>query len=238
MESFDRHADTYDDHAYVQALAARRLADWITPDLRRGPAVELGAGTGLLTRLLQPWYGVFQATDLAANMVSQGRRNAPAAIWAQMDARNASIPADTAWIFSSSMLQWLEDPAATLAHWRRQAPRARMGISVFAKGTLAELEDVLPGHAPLEWRSEQQWLSILKLAGWKAARHEAETAVSYHPSPADLLHTLRAFGGTGPRARISPARLREALQAYRERHPSTGKGCPASWRVFRAICEA
>jgi len=238
MDSFDRHAETYDAHAEVQALAARRLADWITPEARKGPAVELGAGTGLLTRLLQPWLGVFWATDAAANMVLQGRRNAPAAVWEKMDARAARISPDTAWIFSSSMLQWLDDPLSVLADWRRQAPRARLGISVFAQGTLAELEAVFPGHAPLEWRTDAQWLDILKSAGWKVSRHEGETSVSYYRSPMDLLHTLRNFGGTGTRARANPARLRTALAQYRRQSDAQDARYPASWRVFRALAEA
>ena len=235
MHAFDQHAHTYEAHAAVQAHAAQRLADWIAPAWRRGEAVELGAGTGFLTRLLTPWEGLFIATDLSQKMLELGRRNAPEARWQKMDAAQPEPRPQAHWIFSSSMLQWLDRPQDALKCWKARFPNARMAVSLFVEGTFEQLHCVLPGHAPLIWRSCANWRSIVESAGWHIDRFESETLVSLYKSPLDFLRCLRNFGGVSPHARVPPARLKTALKRYRERFAYPDGQCPASWHIARIL---
>ncbi len=231
--SFHQRAHTYEAHAHIQAKAAISLAEWISPSKRNGTTIEFGAGTGLLTRQLLPWDGPYLATDLSPAMIATGRASTPQAHWRVMDARTPSIPFDTRWLLSSSMLQWMDDPLATLKTWKASAPAARLALSVFTRCTLQELETVLPDCFPLTWHDSDTWRSWIRQSGWRIIKSQTTQTTEFHPCAISLLHTLRAFGATGA-PRVSPARLRAALQSY-DRIFSTPQGTPATWQTLKIL---
>ncbi len=229
IASFGRRAPTYLAHAGVQEELAGWLAEWL-PRERKGRALEIGAGPGVLTRRLLPWKGTLLATDAARAMCVAGRAALPGATWRTMAAeRPAEGPWD--WIFSSSMLQWVEDPAAVLAAWRKRlGPRGRVLAGFFVSGSLEEWS-ALAGAAPLRWRTPAEWRAFLKAAGLRLLRDQTERRVAFHPSAAALLRTLHGTGAA-PIRRLPPAELRRVLREYERRH-RTARGVPASWEFYR-----
>ena len=113
---FDRAAGTYAGHARVQTAAAEWLAEWL-PAARNGRALEAGAGPGVFTRHLVPWSGRLLVTDASRAMCEKGRAVWPHIEWKPMLAQAPEAgPWD--WIFTSSMLQWADDPVAVFSAWR------------------------------------------------------------------------------------------------------------------------
>ncbi len=238
--SFDSRADSYDTHAHVQARAAVALADWIAPEERKGLAAELGAGTGLLTKQLQPWDGEYLVADISKNMLARAQVSLAAhknLRYQKMDAAQPELPAQTQWILSSSMAQWLDNPQEALSRWRAQAPKANLALSVFVEGTLCELLDVLPECAPLTWRSVAQWEHFLRAAGWQIERAQEESFVCHHPDALALLRSLKGFGATAKGARVGAGALREGMRKYGQKY-ACPRGVRATWRVFRVIGRA
>jgi malonyl-CoA O-methyltransferase len=229
IASFERMAPNYLAHAGVQEELAGWLAEWL-PRSRTGRALEVGAGPGVFTRRLLPWQGSLIATDGSRAMCAAGRSAWPAATWRTMAAeRPLAGPWD--WIFSSSMLQWVEDPAAVFTAWRRQlAPGGRVLAGLFAAGSLGEWEE-LAGGAPLRWRTPDEWRALLSAAGLHVVREGAERRIQHYASATALLRTVHGTGAA-PWRRIPPARLRRLLGEYEDRH-RTKEGVPASWKFYR-----
>jgi malonyl-CoA O-methyltransferase len=233
IASFDRAAATYGLHAEVQESMAAWLAEWL-PARRIGRALEVGAGPGVFTRRILPWAGPLLATDASSAMCAAGRSALPAVKWRTMPAERP-LPGPWDWIFSSSMLQWSEDPAAVFTAWRqRLAPGGRVLAGLFAAGSLEEWS-ALAGEAPLCWRTPEEWRARLEGSGLRLLRERAERRVFYHLSAAALLRSLHGTGAA-PRRRLPPARLRQLLREYEERHQSEA-GVPAHWHFYRFEAE-
>lgn len=216
--AFDRRAACYDEHAAVQREAAAWLAEWL-PEKIAGPALELGAGTGLFTRhLTGRTTAQLAATDIAPRMVETGAKSLPTVAWSVADA--SAPPRDHAyrWIFSASLIQWLTDPLTTFHAWHQVAtPDARLLGGWFIRGTLDDFYTSCPEAAPFVWRDEDGWLAILREAGWRPVRHETRTFQRRHRHAAAMLREMHNNGTVIPR-RFSPARLRRALRIYNTLH--------------------
>ncbi len=230
QESFDRAAAGYRQHAGVQVAMADWLAEWL-PQSREGRALELGAGPGIFTRRLLPWTGRLTVTDASAAMCATGRAELPGLDWQKTEAV-APLAGPWDWIFSSSMLQWAEDPAAIFSAWRdRLAPRGRVLVGLFAAPSLPELAALMQGQSPLVWRSPKAWRAALEQSGLNLVRDGAETRVVHHPSARVFLSTLHGVGAA-PERRLTIAALRRLLRDYEDRHRET-QGVRATWTFYR-----
>ena len=229
--SFDRAARTYLAHAQVQTAMAEWLAEWL-PAERAGRALELGAGPGVFTRLLLPWSGKLVASDSSESMCAAGQAEVPGVAWAVMSAE-APEPGPWHWMFSSSMLQWIADPAAVFAGWRARAGRRRthtgrtlrrgqpagMGRPRRRRGAL--------GLAP----SRGSGAATCKAAGFCLVREESVVRTFIHPSARDFLRSVHRVGAA-PERRMPPGQLRRLLCDYEARH-RRGGGVVATWVFHR-----
>jgi malonyl-CoA O-methyltransferase len=161
-DSFGARAQSYEQHAGLQRAVADRLAK-LLPQLERPRVLELGCGTGLLSRHLARRYpdGIFVLTDVAPAMIAECRRNiaptrAAHVSFEVVDAGEAAGHAHLDLIVSSMTLHWLADPAASLEKWRRRlAPGgvilyATLGPDSFAEWRSALAAEGLPsGLGPI-----------------------------------------------------------------------------------------
>lgn len=232
--SFDRAARTYGVHARVQESMAEWLGEWVPAD-RSGRALELGAGTGVFTRRLTPWSGALTATDLADDMCSVAREKLPGLDWRVMRAEAPEGgPCD--WLFTSSMLQWMENPAAVFRAWRNVLrPGGRVLAGLFAEGSLPELRGLTKGWSPLTWRTPGEWADYLGECGFRVHRAESNERVFHHVSALDLLRSLHGVGAA-PFHQFTPGRLRQILKDYDARHREP-EGVRASWMFYRFEAE-
>jgi len=232
--SFNRAASTYAGHAVVQEAMASWLAQWL-PTERTGRALELGAGTGVFTRKLLPWAGALTATDMAEAMCREGLAALPEVDWQVMRAESpGGEPCD--WILSSSMLQWVENPRAVFAAWRKALkPGGRVLAGLFAEGSLPELRMLTKGWTPLTWRMPEEWAEGLNLAGLHLVRADAEERVFHHPSAVHLLRSLHGVGAA-PFHHFTPGQLRKILRDYDAQH-GDAQGVRSTWVFHRFEAE-
>jgi malonyl-CoA O-methyltransferase len=237
VQNFGRAAEDYDKFSQPQAAFASALAEIITPEERRGRAIEFGAGTALFTRQMMPWNGVYLATDAAARMVEIGRSRCPSASWKVMDANTTTGLGPADWIFACNLLQWLETPEVVLQSWRKLlAPGGQLAVAILLEDTFCELQELLPAAQPLRWRSAEAWRALVEQAGFGLERAEHWRQTSIHTSALDLLRGIHGMG-LAPQRLSSAGKLRTALRTYDQRFAAPG-GVRATWQGWLARARA
>lgn len=221
LPEFDRRAARYDTHAAMQKEAAAWLAEWL-PVRIDGPALELGAGTGIFTRHLLERDTQLIATDIAPRMVETGSANSGGARWVVADASTPPAGHNYHWIFTCSLVQWLPDPAAAFRRWHDLAdPSARLVAGWFVTGTMEEFFRTCPTSSPCAWRSPEEWRALLHEAGWRIGRMETRTFARRHADTKSFLREIHNLGAFVPR-RVGPGKLRGILSSHDRMHRRDG----------------
>lgn len=144
---FDRSAATYDAATPVQSRLRQRLVDETRQRLAGRPVrriLELGCGTGQLTRILSRLYpgADITAVDLAPGMIAQAVRRCPGARFLAVDAEEfvagPAVLHDL--VISNAAVQWFESLETSLRHcWRQVADGGLLAVSTFGADTFHEL---------------------------------------------------------------------------------------------------
>lgn len=142
---FSAAAGSYETAAEAQATAAARLAELVEgAGLPPSPRVlEVGCGTGLLTRRLLPALGGdWLVTDVAPGMVEQARAavGEARARFRVMDAEEPDVePASLDLVVSSLAAQWFSDLPGTLARLAAcLRPGGLLALSTLGEGSFAQ----------------------------------------------------------------------------------------------------
>ena len=211
-QRFGAKAGVYDARAHLQRRAADKLAARL-PE-REGPSVlELGCGTGFLTRHLLARYpeGNLLITDLAPEMVAACRQacgNGRGAVdFAVMDAE-ADDPGRKFDLIALNMtLQWFADPRAGLDRLTRfLAPGgtllfSTLGPESFAEWRAALADEGIPAGV----------VTMPPLEGVV----ESENVVVCYGTGSEFLTSMKAIGAGVPRLGyrpVPPGTLRRALR--------------------------
>lgn len=124
--SFGKAAPYYDNHAEVQQEVANRLIASLQPwrdIIPAGPIIELGCGTGFVTRGIAELYPnrEIQVTDLSQEMLdycSKKFSDQENLVFKQQDAEEPPFDEPHyAMTVSGFTAQWFKDPAQTFAQW-------------------------------------------------------------------------------------------------------------------------
>jgi SAM-dependent methyltransferase len=229
--SFNRAARRYGVHAAVQAAMAAWLGEWVPAD-RSGRALEFGAGTGSFTSRLLPWAGELVATDQSSAMCGEGRALLPGVDWRCLRAETPDSAGPCDWIFSCSMLQWIENPRAMFSAWKRVLnPGGRVLAGLFAEGSLPELRGHTHGWTPLTWRTPDEWTESLESAGLRLVRAQTQDRLFHHPNALEFMRSLHGTGAA-PYHRFSPGRLRRIIRDYDRLHRDE-HGVFSTWVLHR-----
>ena len=223
---FDVCARSYDANAAPQRGFAARVAEFIqVSDVEA--VLELGAGTGALTRhLCAVARAGARATDASPAMVRLGRAAVPAAAWSQLDAFRTRVP-ETNLQVSSGLLHWADDPAGILRSWKDAlVPGGRMVHAVPCEPCLKEWR-ALVRESPVQWRNEAGWCSLFAAAGLRVRRKQLWVDEWVFPSALEMVRTMHQSGITG-RAHLGPGRLRQAIRTYDAEHRGPD-GVLATW---------
>lgn len=229
--AFHRNHATYDQHAIVQREMARAL---IAPlrDLcphRLGQVLELGCGTGLVTRELAEAFdlGACTVNDLvpdlaesAADLLRRGGAGPVACLPGDIEAIT-EFPAAQSLIVSGATFQWLRDIARFLlritAHLR---PGGLLAFSTFGPENLRELRNAtgigLP-YPPLD-----SLRAILAGSKEVLVAREWRTTLRFD-SALDVLRHLRKTGVNGlAECRWTPRQLNRFCAEFERSHPFDG----------------
>jgi malonyl-CoA O-methyltransferase len=209
---FGAKADVYEAHAGLQADVAGKLAEHL-PALVAPKVLELGCGTGLLSRHLVARYpdGAFHLTDAAPGMIGACRDNLEGTdanlSFEVMDAAGPIAYENLDLIVTSMMLHWLNNPLTVLENLRRRlAPGglllfATLGPDCFAEWRTVLATEGLPSGTP----------RLPKMPGVVEDEHLTPDKDSLA-----FLRRLQAVGGLQPRDGydpLSPGALRRAIRA-------------------------
>lgn len=212
---FSRHLEGYNTLASVQRNIARRLSLEILlhapRDLRRG--VEIGAGTGFLTRHLVSYYPI--AHFIANDLVGESRDYMPPKVeFIEGDGEHINIPHGVDLIASASTVQWFDDLQGFMA---RAAEALRDGgvlaLSTFGPDNFGEIT-ATTGHR-LDYKPIDQITEWVKDLNMELIHSEEWIHTEHYRSPRDVLHHLRATGVNAlEHTPWTPARLRRFEADY------------------------
>jgi len=211
-------ADFYDRAARVQAIAASDLADKLASLYadRRAPKriLELGCGTGILTRALRRLFPHVQITaiDLSPRMVERTRQTVPDAVFHVMDAETPTLDGPFDLICSSFCLQWFTDRQAAFRRLGQLlAPGGRIEVTTLARGSFAQWRNScealglpcgFPDY-PTLGTLQAEWPTTLR-GQWRIT-----TLSDPVGSARQFLLDLKAIGATAPRTGSTPLPARD-----------------------------
>jgi malonyl-CoA O-methyltransferase len=232
---FSAAAETYDRHARPQLSLARSVCD-VLPEIYPEQILELGCGTGQLTRLLVDQFPdvLIDAVDLSKKMVEYSRKKFkrfPQVTWIQGDAQTYRAADSYPLIVSSAALHWVSDLRKTFDNiFQCLEKDGFFSLGMMLNGTLKELlavrSEIAPEKTPPSaLPSLEDLVAQLHAAGFKILRKKlSEEEVSYK-SATDFLMTIHEQGVTGSkiasgRAPLNRSEINRLIEIYQERYRS------------------
>lgn len=203
---FSAAADTYDAHADIQRKVVLRLADFLDKACEPKRVLEVGCGSGQLTRVLVERYPLarIQAVDISARMVHVSRNTFGDRV--QFTVRDASqLEARPCYdlVASSSSLHWMAPIDKTVQRLADLlAPGGRFIAAVMLNRTLGELRTarlkVAPSKPPLGRLPESgEVLSAIEKADLVLEKHDDEILTGSYTSAEGFLQSIHEQGLTG-----------------------------------------
>lgn len=205
---FSASAPTYEAHAFVQHRVAEKLSLLVPPSDRVARILEIGCGTGILTRyLLQSFsHATIDAIDLSPRMIATASAQlaaAPTINWHVADARFYRSRHRYDLIVSSSALHWI-DPLIEGFHNISSLLKkdGRFAFALMLNGTLAELHEsrlrAAPQKPPLgKLPRLAEVTDDLRLCGLDVQEQTEEIETENHATATAFLHSIHERGLTG-----------------------------------------
>lgn len=247
---FSSAAAHYPREAMVQARIAAAVLQQIPPSCDPRAILDLGCGTGGLTRLLHArWPRAHcDAVDIAKGMIAQARSTGspPGVAWHVADGMSFTGSGAYGLVASSSALHWFVPFGAGLRHAAGLvAPGGWMSFALMLRGTLAELHDARRSAAPAKVAQQAMPEAAevrlhLEAAGLEVAHVRAEWERDFHPDVDHVLHALHRMGVTGGAlsrgaAPLTRSELADLKARYEAGHRDRERGIPVSYHVGYAL---
>lgn len=250
---FTAAAATYDRCTPVQQAAACRLAAGLPATAKVRRILEVGCGTGRLTRILRERFpeAQLEALDISGGMVAHSRRaleDDGRIVWHVGDAARFRPEWRYDLIAGNCSLHWMHPLEAGLRNLAGlRAPGGQLVFSAMLSGTLRELHEArrhaAPDHPPLDRLPEDHVIrAALAEADCRLEDPMLETAVEWLPSAAECLRRLHLAGLTGGRFSHSDRLLTRGeltrLKEFYQQRFGRADGCvPAHYVIgyFRSI---
>lgn len=228
---FSAAAETYDRHARPQLALAQAVVSML-PEMYPEQILELGSGTGQLTRLLTERFPdvLIDAVDVAEKMVEHSRAKFkcyPHINWIVGDAQTFWSGDRYPLIVSSSALHWVNDLRVTCENiFNGLESGGSFALGMMLKGTLQELHDlrkeIAPDKAPrITLPTYEDAKECLQAAGFRMERRRhSEEEIIYENANA-FLRAIHEQGVTGGKismghAPLTRAELSQLVTDYQE----------------------
>ena len=249
--NFGRQAGEYERHAVVQRTVAAHLTDLLDATTwPAAPILEVGCGTGLLSRRLQSRRGSAPLilSDLAHAMTCRAVTGSGAGLAVDADAAALPFaPSSFGLLASSSVYQWLNClPSAFAEGARVLVPGGVLAVALFGARTLHELRashrrarEVCRTQGPshlLEFAAEAEVRDAVTAAGLQLEAFESAELIEMHPDVPALLRGLKGLGASNAAAvrpaGLTPRQVMTRMLAFYQEEFGTPAGIPATYQVF------
>ena len=238
---FSRGLSTYSGAARIQRLMAEKLAEMILRRRTRfNRVLEIGAGTGILTALLEGRISWNQriVNDLVEDCASYhaGRRDT---VFLPGDAEKldwGNKPFDL--ICSNAAFQWLADWPGFLKKLKSSLePEGLLAFTTFGPENLKELA-ALTGHS-LPYDSVRQLMNELTSCGFKVSDSFESIHTDIFREPLEILRQMRQTGvsASSDRSWWTPRRLADFCRAYRERFGTPENQVKLTWHPISILAQ-
>ncbi len=234
---FSAAAETYDRHARPQLALAQSVISML-PEMYPEQILELGAGTGQLTRLLTDRFPdvLIDAVDLAEKMVAHSQvkfRRYPQITWTVGDAQTWRGADPYPLIVSSAALHWTTDLKATCENiFANLEPGGTFALGMMLKGTLKELHElrneIAPEKTPLiTLPTYEETKACLQAAGFKLERRKHSDEEILYDNASAFLKAIHEQGVTGGKvsagnAPLTRTEIGQLIADYQENYAADG----------------
>jgi malonyl-CoA O-methyltransferase len=205
--------------------------------------LELGAGTGILTKMLLEQFPDSQidALDLSEGMVEHGQKTIPSVNWMLGDAQTWNSPHTYSLLASSAALHWTTHLSATFTHLHHLLnPGGYFVLGMMLEGTLGELHALRQEIAPQK-QSPQKLPSLsavqeaIASSPFKILQTEEKKDPVFYSDATTLLRALNEQGVTGGsfgtgNTPLNRTELRQLTTLYQTRFTTT-QGIPATYHT-------
>ncbi len=231
--SFGRASATYNGASQLQTRAAQSLAARVLEYAWDQPsALEIGCGTGGLTRLLLPHLpGNWIISDIAPAMLDAARAHFPIADagFRIMDGEAPDLPAASLDLIVSNLAaQWFEDlPNALERLAGCLAPKGRLLITTLGQASLTEWRDAVAATGYKAGTPAYPTAQVLSDI-LPQAQVGSQTITMTHDDARAFLRSLKAIGATIPAKDYNPlptAVMRQAMNLL-------GTPCRVSYEIL------
>ena len=251
---FSRSASQYHRRAELQREIAEALAERYVDSIEPPSILELGCGTGFLTRQLVDRFptAAIDAIDISDEMIRLAQHEVPTprVRWHVADMNEFQSDQTYDLIASSTALHWGDPLDALIRRVSEQlSPGGVLVVAVMSAGTLSELHQLRQEVAPRKTPS-RQLPSAEELADYVADARmtiHSLTTESYqltYSSSQEFFGSLRQTGFTGGPFSHSRAdvlvrsELKALLNRYQQRYASASGGVYATFQVTFMVAEA
>ena len=245
---FSLNAHHYENVTPVQHHMARHLILLLRSHCLNYPVksiLELGCGTGRLTRLLLQLYPACKivAIDISKEMISQTRRCLPAKSDVELIvgdaevlvAKKAICSRQFDLVISNATVQWFNTPYDTLKRYDSLLSEYGMlAFSTFGPKTFFELRDafyraekslgISHRHHILRFVTPVDWKTLVDGNHKRRFFAKEKLHLETFPSVTNFLYGIKQMGATSPYSRkssfIGPRLFRRMVEEY-EKHHST-----------------
>lgn len=243
-ERFEARFLTYDRLAHVQRRICMRLSDLVAEycraDVHR--AMEIGAGTGFLTRrLVERWPGArWYINDLvpaAEGFLAPHVAGVDARyLWG--DAETMEFPGGLDLIASASTVQWFADQCAFAVKVRASLNRGGcLALAAFGPDNFREIRGA--AGEGLDYPSLDEAAHVLCESGFKVLHREQYTETMTFAAPLDVLRYIRAIGvNSVRRTSWNHGRLARFESRYRQMYPAPGGGVTLTYHPTLLVAES
>lgn len=202
---FTSAVKTYDDNASVQKRVAQTLVSMMLPFISKSSdIIEIGSGTGVLTRMLREAKCQNVLTvDIAENL----NGDEPEVVF---DAELfPALVRDKDVLVSASALQWFNSPRTYLSYIGHYLhPGGVVAIAVYGDRNFSQLDAISPDRR--RFPTFQQWLDMFPVQ-LEILDSREETIDIEFDTPRDVLNHIKATGVNGSREKVA---LRQFVARY------------------------
>ena len=239
---FSRAASRYDQGAQVQVDIAFDAMALLKGSY--GRLLDIGCGTGRISRQLAPRCEQVVAIDLAEGMLAfasgQEDTQSNKIHWLQADAEHLPL-ADNCLdgVFSSMALQWCGNIQQVCQEiYRVLRPNGHGVLAILVQGSMDELQESwlrLDSQRHVnKFHSGDEWHNGAKAAGF-LVQHSEQVYTTWHRDVRELLGSIKAIGAnvvtqTGNHAPIKRSDLAILQQHYQQRYGRNGQ-LPLSYQL-------